>query len=57
MKYKCLICGKKVRAKIPAGGDGSTVFPYRHKGPGGNACEGRFYEAEPLKIRDRSLKG
>ena len=53
MKYKCLICGKKVRAKIPVGGDESTLFPYRHKGPSGNACEGHFYEAEPWKDKTK----
>ena len=36
MKYSieyvtCVICKKQICGHIPKGGDGSVIFPYRHK--------------------------
>jgi len=30
-KVKCSVCGRIVSGRIPKGGDGSILFPYRHK--------------------------
>lgn len=27
---RCAVCGKVVAGKVPAGGDGSVLFPYKH---------------------------
>lgn len=43
--YKCSLCNRFIRVRIPKGGDGSLVVPYKHKTESGEACSGHSYEA------------
>ena len=51
---KCGVCGKIVKGRVPKGGDGSVLVPYRHiYGYGvftqpGRACPGHLQEGKPV---------
>lgn len=41
----CRICDKVTAGRVPARGDGSALFPTRHKKPDGSWCDGHNTEA------------
>jgi len=45
-KYRCARCALPVKVRIPKGGDGSMLVPYRHKRNAHAPCDGHFYEAQ-----------
>lgn len=45
MKIKCPICGKITGGRKPRGGDGTFLYPRRHR-VGKELCEGVFMEGE-----------
>jgi hypothetical protein len=60
-RCRCAECGREFAAVIPRGGDGSAIFPARHRryvgkelrqgwgrGPG-PFCEGRFMPGKPVE--------
>ncbi|MCR6673254.1 hypothetical protein [Devosia ginsengisoli] len=46
-RVMCRVCGKIVNGRVPAGGDGSALFPWRHRASGkfGPVCDGSYTEA------------
>ena len=47
-QWACRVCGKVGPGRIPKGGDGSEIFPTRHKHEG-KLCPGYVEAAEPVK--------
>lgn len=43
--FICSFCGKETKGRVPKGGDGSFVYPARHKVNGKN-CPGNIKEAK-----------
>lgn len=29
---KCAVCSRIIKGRVPKGGDGSVLYPYKHKG-------------------------
>jgi hypothetical protein len=54
MKYKfeCNVCGKLTSGRVPKEGDGSFVFPRRHKVKGKD-CPGNIKEARWVEIENK----
>jgi hypothetical protein len=48
---RCRACGKIFAGRIPAGGDGSAVFPYWHKNSGAR-CIGSYESGGPVDRND-----
>ena len=46
IRVRCAICGKTSAGRRPRGGDGTFLFPRRHKGPDGEPCDGNVREAD-----------
>jgi hypothetical protein len=46
----CAVCGRPVRTKVPKGGDGSELVPWKHNTEAGAPCDGDQYVAEPLEV-------
>ena len=42
--FQCVICGKLTAGRFPKGGDGTFIFPRKHR-HNGKSCHGTFYEA------------
>ncbi len=56
-KVECAVCDRVVSGRVPKGGDGSMLVPYRHIDPQwGNSCGGRFFEAHVL-VPDKRAAG
>ena len=47
-QWACSVCGKVGPGRIPKGGDGSEIFPTRHK-HGGKLCVGYCEAAQLVK--------
>jgi hypothetical protein len=43
---KCKHCTRMIKGRVPAGGDGSALFPYRHKNLSGRDCSGVYEPGE-----------
>lgn len=50
LRYKCVICGKLTEGRLPREdkfpGDGSEMWPARHRAADGEPCEGAWHYAE-----------
>ena len=54
---RCALCGRSVALRIPKGGDGTGLFPVRHKAPAGGWCAGWMHEGyETREKLTESLK-
>lgn len=49
-RVRCVVCGRTVAGRVPAGGAGSLLMPVWHLwiGHDGQACPGRFDEGVPV---------
>lgn len=58
-KVTCSECGKVVSGRVPAGGDGSALFPWRHRAGGkfGQICTGTYTECQEDKDADDRARG
>ena len=50
-QWSCRVCGKVGPGRIPKGGDGSEIYPTRHKHEG-KLCQGYFEAADPVPDKD-----
>jgi hypothetical protein len=46
---KCRVCNRIVRAKVPPGGDGTVLLPWRHRRPDGVQCTGHLRQGDPVE--------
>ena len=53
-KVKCVICGKITSGKMAKNGDGTFIYPRKHK-HNGIECEGNYYEADPCVIKNKAM--
>jgi hypothetical protein len=54
-RFKCVVCGKITAGRMPrdghgSPGDGTFLYPRRHKGKDGNPCAGNIEEAEWVDV-------
>jgi len=58
-RYKCVVCGKVTAGRLPQNpsrhreaGDGTLMYPRRHKGKDGKPCPGNIEHAEWVEVDD-----
>jgi hypothetical protein len=48
---ECSVCHRIVRGRVPRGGDGSALVPYRHKHQIARDCNGHLFHGKPVGAR------
>lgn len=52
MKAICPVCQRRVGVRVPKGGDGSAVRPFRHNSPSGGTCDGAYKTLDASEVID-----